>query len=145
MKTLIKNTKHALKILLISALSYPLASAVEIEEGDTSSMINARYSKELTAYASKMTKRMMTWHDYTEERRFYKLLQVQVSYASEVSNRLMGMEAIFSQVTEEKPRLYAMRQMRMHYKDAYSALETYYDLTDKIVKMRPELATTTSK
>jgi hypothetical protein len=57
----------------------------------------------------------------------------------------MGMEAVFSLVTEEKPRLYAMRQMRMHYVDAYKAIDDYWEGTNTILKMRPDLATNTSE
>jgi len=145
MKTLIRNTKKLLTILTISTLGSLHLGAAEIEEGDTPSMINAKYSNELTAQASKMTKRLTGWYAYTEERRLYQILQVRITYASNVGSRLMGMEAIFSQVTEEKPRLYAMRQMHAHYKDAYSALETYHDGIQQIVNMRPELETTASK
>jgi hypothetical protein len=144
MKTLIRNTKKLLTILIIYTLGSLYVGAAEIEEGDTPSIINAKYSKELTAQASKMTKRLTGWYAYTEERRLYQILQVRVTYASNVGSRLMGMEAIFSQVTEEKPRLYAMRQMYTHYKDAYLALETYYNGTAEIIKMRPELETTAS-
>ena len=130
---------------MISSVSCLQVGAAEIEEGDTPCMINAKYTGELTAQSTRMTKRLTGWHAYTEERRLYQLLQVRVTSSSNVGSRLMGMEAIFSQVGGGKPRLYAMRQMHAHYKDAYLALETYHDGIQKIVNMRPELETTASK
>ena len=124
----------------------PSASATNEESlNETPCIINGKFGIKFSNYSKNMSETMMTWHEYTEERRFYKLLQVQLSYASEVANRLSGMEAIFSQVTEEELRLNAMRQMHLHYKDAYLALETYWDGTEQILAMRSDLATSTSK
>lgn len=143
------NQLHFQRIihLLLLTVGAPFALLIQghSEELTTPSVINSQACIEFAGYSTEMSNRLAEWNDYTEPRRFLHHLQVQMSYASNMASKLGGMEAMFELGAKEELRIFALKQMWMHYQDAYSDLSMRWDATKSILQSRPELETQVSK
>lgn len=124
--------------LILAALVLGCGRGIS-EEIVTSAIINSKASIEFSNCSAEMSERLAKWTDYSEPRRFLQHLQNQMAHASGMASKLGGMESLFELVSESPMKILALKQMHMHYADAYDDLSLRWETTRKIVEERPDL------
>lgn len=127
-------------LLATVAFASGVASANENpEEVLSPSVINSHAGTDFANFSTELSERLAKWTEYTEPRRFLQHLQVQMAHASSMASKLGGMEALFELIPDSEMRIFALKQMHMHYTDAYDDLSLRWETTQHIVDKRPDL------